>query len=164
MCACHTRVTSMAVTAAMVDRSSRPAARHGFMVPSALRPAGGARDGLRRGQSRECDARTSAMVPGVPSILQVAYMCPRRGCSVGARRSVVSLAQIPPCAEAGPGAPSSALSWRRRRNQTRNPRRLSNLNTITMPGKNLPEIANEPCRRCKENSAALVVRTEPLCR
>ncbi|KAF2647963.1 cytoplasmic tRNA 2-thiolation protein 2 [Lophiostoma macrostomum CBS 122681] len=33
-----------------------------------------------------------------------------------------------------------------------------------MPGKHVSGIAEQTCRRCKENSAVLVVRTEPLCR
>ncbi|KAF2636315.1 hypothetical protein P280DRAFT_155468 [Massarina eburnea CBS 473.64] len=34
----------------------------------------------------------------------------------------------------------------------------------TMPGKHVDDGASEPCRRCKENTAVLVVRSEPLCR
>ncbi|KAF2703387.1 cytoplasmic tRNA 2-thiolation protein 2 [Pleomassaria siparia CBS 279.74] len=33
-----------------------------------------------------------------------------------------------------------------------------------MPGKHLTFVSEKPCRRCKENLAVLVVRTEPLCR
>ncbi|KAF2688325.1 hypothetical protein K458DRAFT_440028 [Lentithecium fluviatile CBS 122367] len=33
-----------------------------------------------------------------------------------------------------------------------------------MPSKHIPDMTDEPCRRCKENLPVLVVRSEPLCR
>ncbi|PVH93304.1 cytoplasmic tRNA 2-thiolation protein-like protein 2 [Periconia macrospinosa] len=33
-----------------------------------------------------------------------------------------------------------------------------------MPGKHIDQPIDQPCRRCKENSAVLVVRSQPLCR
>jgi hypothetical protein len=42
--------------------------------------------------------------------------------------------------------------------------RLHLVTPANMPGKHVTDTTGQLCRRCKEHDAALIVRTEPLCR
>jgi hypothetical protein len=147
----------------MVDASNSAAVVRSLIVPgkASWRSCGGGRAAGERAVNRRCSVESSFFSRLDHSIRCIVLLSGRqtnvcelgdrcRGCRVVRwwRRAQI-VAQLP-------------RQIHHRENHTLDHLYLDSLNT--MPGKPVSPITAQSCRRCKENAAVLVVRTEPLCR